>query len=88
VAEAGAELAGQWSVSLRLTQHGLQRFNQLAARCFAKDATCPTGRIAIVLDHVVQSSPQVQTDHFDGPIQISGALSEREAKRLAAEIGR
>ena len=63
---------------------GIDGFNQLATRCFNRDATCPTGQIAIVLDGVVKSAPTIQTPTFErDQIQITGNFSEREAKDLA-----
>jgi preprotein translocase subunit SecD len=74
---------GKWSVSLTLRKDGAKDFNQLAGLCFARQATCPTNRVAIELDGVVESSPQFQTATFDGPVEISGNFSEHEAKDLA-----
>ena len=63
---------------------GIDGWNQLATRCFNRDATCPTGQIAIVLDSIVKSAPVVQTPTFErDQIQITGNFSEREAKDLA-----
>ena len=78
--------SGQWSVHLTMKSGtvGIDGWNQLATRCFNRDATCPTGQIAIVLDSVVKSSPVVQTPTFTrDQIQITGNFSEREAKNLA-----
>jgi preprotein translocase subunit SecD len=77
---------GEWSVHLTMKSGtvGIDGWNQLATRCFNRDATCPTGQIAIVLDSVVQSAPVVQTPTFTrDQIQITGNVSEREAKNLA-----
>ncbi len=62
---------------------GEDKWNLLAAQCFQKAATCPTGQIAIVLDGVVISAPVVQTANFSGSVQISGDFKEAEAKDLA-----
>jgi preprotein translocase subunit SecD len=84
VKSAKAELNGaQWTVSLSLRKDGAKKFNDLAATCYAKGPTCPTNRVAIELDGIVQSSPEFQTPSFDGPVQISGSFKEREAKDLA-----
>ncbi len=77
---------GQWSVHLTMKsgQVGIDGWNQLATRCFNRDATCPTAQIAIVLDSVVKSAPVVQTGTFTrDQIQITGNFTEREAKNLA-----
>ena len=89
VSSASATLAetGEWEV--RLTMHGgspgIDTFNDLAALCFSGDqGKCPTGKVAITLDSVVQSAPQVQAASYKrDQIQITGAFSEREAKDLA-----
>jgi preprotein translocase subunit SecD len=77
---------GEWSVHLTMKSGtvGIDGWNQLATRCFNRDATCPTGQIAIVLDSIVKSAPVVQTPTFErDQIQITGNFSEREAKNLA-----
>ncbi len=50
---------GEWSVHLTMKSGtvGIDGWNQLATRCFNRDATCPTGQIAIVLDSIVKSAP-------------------------------
>ena len=40
-------------------------------------------RLAIELDNVVQSAPEVQEAQFDGEVSITGQFSEREARDLA-----
>jgi preprotein translocase subunit SecD len=76
---------GSWvvAVGLRGGASGEDKWNLLAAQCFQKAATCPTGQIAIVLDGVVISAPVVQTANFNGSVQISGDFKEAEAKDLA-----
>jgi preprotein translocase subunit SecD len=76
---------GSWvvAVGLRSGSSGEGKWNALAAQCFQKAATCPTGQIAIVLDGVVISAPVVQTANFNGSVQISGDFKEAEAKDLA-----
>ena len=76
---------GSWvvAVGLRDGASGEDKWNALAAQCFQKAATCPTGQIAIVLDGVVISAPVVQTANFNGSVQISGDFKEAEAKDLA-----
>jgi preprotein translocase subunit SecD len=45
---------------------------------------CPTGRLAIVLDSVVQSAPTINEPSYSkDSISISGSFSEGEAKDLA-----
>ena len=76
---------GSWvvAVGLRDGASGEDKWNALAAQCFQKAATCPTGQIAIVLDGVVISAPVVQTANFNGSVQISGEFKEAESKDLA-----
>jgi len=85
--DASAEVNnGEWSVVVGLLKGsaGEDIWNALAARCFAKDATCPTGQIAIALDGTVISAPVVQQAKFTGGnVQISGSFTEAEARDLA-----
>jgi len=84
--DAAAQInSGSWvvAVGLRDGASGEDKWNLLAAQCFQKAATCPTGQIAIVLDGVVISAPVVQTANFNGSVQISGDFKEAEAKDLA-----
>jgi preprotein translocase subunit SecD len=88
VSSANATLSetGEWEV--RLTMHsgspGIDTFNALAAECFSGGSTCPTGKVSITLDSVVQSAPQVQAANYKkDQIQITGNFTEREAKDLA-----
>lgn len=78
-------ISGGWGVrvTLRSGATGADLWNSGAARCFAKDASCPSGRMAIVLDGVVQSAPSVNQPSFTGGVDITGSFSEGEAKDLA-----
>jgi preprotein translocase subunit SecD len=84
---AGASIigvSGEWAVDLEFTGDGIDQFNALAAQCFNREPTCPTGQIAIELDGVVQSAPTVQQPSFgSGDVQITGNFNESEAKQLA-----
>lgn len=85
--DAAAEINnGTWSVVVGLLDGaaGEDIWNALSTRCFNKDATCPTGQIAIVLDGEVISAPVVQQAIFTGgTVQISGNFTEAEARDLA-----
>ncbi len=89
VADADAQLnstTGEWSVSLEMRggANGIDLFNTISAQCFQQAPTCPTGRLAIVLDSQVQSAPTIQSASFDrDDISISGSFRESEAKDLA-----
>jgi len=78
------QLAGEWQVSFELTGKGSGIFDGIAAKCNPPDPkVCPSGRLAIVLDGVVKSAPNINTNKFNGKGQITGKFSEREAKDLA-----
>ena len=85
--DAAAEINnGTWSVVVGLLDGaaGEDMWNALSTRCFNKDATCPTGQIAIALDGEVISAPVVQQAVFTGGnVQISGNFTEAEARDLA-----
>jgi preprotein translocase subunit SecD len=80
---------GQWLVRLEMRggEDGIDKFNEIAAKCYdqAPDPqVCPSGRLAIVLDSVVQSAPSINEPSYDADqISISGSFSESEAKDLA-----
>jgi hypothetical protein len=83
-AEADQQV-GHWLVRLTLTDEGIDRFNELAAICFAgEQADCASRRVAIVVDGRVQSAPTINNPSYEADqIQISGDFSEDEAKELA-----
>lgn len=90
VKTAQAELGNQgWQVSLQMRggKNGIDKFNEIAAQCYAQapnPQVCPTGRLAIVLDSVVQSSPTINNQSYQrDQIQISGNFGQSEAKNLA-----
>jgi preprotein translocase subunit SecD len=89
VRTAAADIqTGQWMVGLEMRggEDGIDKFNEIAAQCYqaADPAVCPTGRLAIVLDSVVQSAPTINNPTFAADqISISGSFSESEAKDLA-----
>ena len=89
----------RWAVSVTFKggADGIDLLNDLANQCFNGLPTCPitdtnasgnpTGRMAIVLDSIVQSAPGFQTPNFDSPdIQISGDFTESEARDLATVL--
>ena len=85
--DAAADISsGQWAVvvSLRGGVEGEDVWNALTTKCFNREATCPTGQVAIVLDGNVISAPVVQEPVFTGgTVQISGDFTEEEARDLA-----
>jgi len=70
-------------VTLRNGSNGADLWNIGAAQCYAKTTVCPTGRMAIVLDGVVQSAPTVNQPSFSGGVDITGSFKESEANDLA-----
>lgn len=87
VKTARAELGqdGLWTVALEIKGgDGIDAFNAIAAECFSRAATCPTGQLAIVLDSQVKSAPNIEQPSYEADqIQISGSFSQAEAKDLA-----
>lgn len=69
-------------------------WNNLAGQCFRGDITCPrqsqsgNGQLAIVLDGVIQSAPQVNAPSFDDTVSITGQFSQDEAESLANILNR
>jgi len=84
---ASATIQGSsWSVVVQLRRgaEGEDVWNALTSRCFARDNTCPTAQVAIVLDGEVLSAPVVQEAVFTGgEVQITGDFTEAEARDLA-----
>ncbi len=78
-------ISAGWGVRVTLKNGaaGSDLWNIGAAQCYAKSTTCPTGRMAIVLDGVVQSAPSVNQPSFSGGVDITGNFEESEAKDLA-----
>jgi preprotein translocase subunit SecD len=75
---------GSWVVELTMKDSGLQGFNELSSRCYNRDATCPGGSTAIVLDGQVESNPRPQEPTFSSSnIEISGSFTNKTASDLA-----
>ncbi len=77
---------GLWIIrpTFRAGRPGIDTFNDLAAHCFATDSTCPSGRIAIVVDGVVISAPTIRAQRFEADqIEISGSFTEEGAAQVA-----
>ena len=83
-AEARLDQVASWLVGVTIKGDSIDQFNDIAFRCFNREATCPTGQLAIVLDSQVQSAPNINEPSFAADaISISGSFSEGEAKDLA-----
>lgn len=80
---------GQWVVNpvFKAGAEGIDIFNAVAARCYARDTTCPTGQLAIVVNGTVLSAPTIQTPRFEADqIQITGDFTEASAKALSSGL--
>ncbi len=83
-----------WMVTAELTVDGLDVWNQIASECFDGAPTCPAiapatnGQLAIVLDGVVITAPQINVPTFEQTIAITGNFSQEEASDLAQVINR
>ncbi len=76
-----------WMVRPLFSPAGIAAFNQAAAACAAKAASCPTGQIAVVIDGEVVIAPVIQTPAFAADqVQISGAFDEPKAREIAREV--
>lgn len=82
IASATASLSDQaaWIVTATFKPDGQAKFTSLT-----REAAGVQGSIAIVLDNVVVSAPQV-TAVIPGDMQISGMFGQRQARTLAAQL--
>jgi preprotein translocase subunit SecD len=95
-AKGSAQLTGDqgWGVAVDLRSDGQATWNALANECYNSTPTCPStqpglrGQIAIVLDDVVQSAPQVNQPNFAGSVAITGSFSKAEAEDLVNVLNR
>jgi len=91
-----ADLTGDsgWGVAVSLRSDGQGTWNNLANQCYNTTPTCPStqpgvrGQIAIVLDSVIMSAPQVNQPNFTDSVAITGSFSRGEAEDLAAVLNR
>jgi preprotein translocase subunit SecD len=88
-AEPTLDPAQGWGVAVDLRGgEGRDTWNNLASQCFSRTPTCPTQRLAIVLDSVVQSAPTVNEPNFTDSVSITGSFTQSEAEELAAVLNR
>ncbi|MDH4277510.1 MAG: protein translocase subunit SecD [Acidimicrobiia bacterium] len=92
-AEVSLDFTGSgWEVNpvFRPGAGGIDQFNAAARSCYALNPDpnlCPSGRLAIVLDHQVISAPSINAETFArDQIVISGAFEEEEARLLAEAL--
>lgn len=67
---------GQWQVNFTTTSSGSSAFDNMAAKEYHQ-------YVAIVLDNVVESAPQINATAFHGQGQITGSFTQQQAKDLA-----
>jgi len=72
------------TVIFDLTRKGLTKFNRLARDSYAQAA--PRNEVAITVDGAVVSNPVFESASFEGPVQISGNFSKKDAKAVAGKI--
>jgi preprotein translocase subunit SecD len=75
-ATATIDEAGQWKVTFETTGAGTSQWDQVAQKNFQK-------QVAIDLDGVVKSAPQINAQAFNGKGEITGNFTQRDAKDLA-----
>ena len=78
-----------WGVAVDLRGgEGRDSWNSLAQPVLQPLPSCPTQRLAIVLDSVVQSAPTVNEPNFTDSVSITGGFTESEAEDLASVLNR
>jgi preprotein translocase subunit SecD len=88
-ATAGLDQTGKWEIRpvFKDGADGIDKFNAAAGQCNPPSATCPTGRIAVVLDNKVLTAPNIKVASFArDQITISGSYTERDAKDIATAL--
>lgn len=80
---------GGWEIQVRFNREGSRQWTEFTGRLACVPAGDPTRRVAIVLDAIVESSPQVGEEVqcnegiSGGETVITGSFGEQEAKDLA-----
>lgn len=88
VSDATAEvIESQWAVIITLGPEGTTAADDLAARCFGRDPSCPRGQVAVTVDGFVIAVPIVDQPSFGGRLVVTGSLSQAEAQALAEVLG-
>ena len=76
MSSAAATFQNQWVVNVNFNAVGADQFDVMAAANL-------NGLVAIALDGVVYSAPQINSANFGGTAVISGAFEEQDSKDLA-----
>lgn len=71
-----------WVVDVKLSADGTEAFSAATMRALGS----PTRQIAIIVDGVVVSAPEVVVPIRTGSVRITGSLNERKAEALAARL--
>jgi preprotein translocase subunit SecD/SecD/SecF fusion protein len=77
VAQSSTSSSGDYVVDITLNDEGTQLFADVT-----KELVSTNGKIAIVLDGVVNSAPAVQSEITGGQVEISGGYTQSQAKSL------
>ena len=78
-----------WQINLSLTSSGAKKFQDVTGKLACNPSGDPTRQLAIILDKVVQSAPQMGDNVAcnqgisGGSAQITGTFTEKEAKDVA-----
>jgi preprotein translocase subunit SecD len=83
-ADLNTEAGNVWAVNLTFDSEGAAAFGALTSRVIG--LTPPLDQVAIVLDGVVISAPQIQGAIPSGNAQISGRFTAEEARDLAENL--
>jgi preprotein translocase subunit SecD len=75
-ADATIDQTGQWKVEFTTTGSGSGQWDEVAKNNYQK-------QVAIDLDGVVQSAPQINAQQFNGRGEITGNFTQAQAKDLA-----
>jgi preprotein translocase subunit SecD len=94
ISDAQAQFSGVssgstgWTVSMTPKDgaDGRDKLNALSAACFDKTEQCPTGKLGIELDGIVEFAGTVQARTFDGAVQLSGNYTKAQANDLAVAL--
>ena len=81
VAQSSNMASGEWAVNVSLNDKGRETFAQVTS-----DLAPTHGRIAIVLDGVVDSAPAVVNPITDGTVSITGGYNSEQAQALTTVL--
>ena len=83
---AGSSTGYTISLNPKDGAEGRDKLNVLAAACFGHAETCPTGKLAIVLDGNVEFAGTVQAASFDSSVSLSGGYSKSQATDITTKL--